>query len=178
VLDLRMRDIPGLEVLCGLRRSCPDVQVLILTASHADIDVIAALAAGASGYLLKDSRGDQVALSVLQAAEGQMVLSAEIARALVERVRAHAEQRDTGVSADLPGGSVNQAQAARDVAALTPREMEVLRLIIEGADNTAIGRALWISPHTVKHYVANIFEKLGVRSRVQAAVYAMRAGPF
>ena len=81
-------------------------------------------------------------------------------------------------AADLPGASVNQAQAARDVAALTPRETEVLRLIIDGADNMAIGRALSISPHTVKHYVANIFEKLGVRSRVQAAVYAMNAGPF
>jgi DNA-binding CsgD family transcriptional regulator len=97
----------------------------------------------------------------------------------VEHLRSHADRRDGGVSAtDVPDASVNRAEAARAVAALIPREMEVLRLIVEGADNAAIGRALSISPHTVKQYVANIFEKLGVRSRVQAAVYAIRAGLF
>jgi two-component system, NarL family, nitrate/nitrite response regulator NarL len=179
VLDLRMPGISGLEVLSELRRCCPDVQVLILTVSNAGSDVIAALTGGACGYLLKDSRADQLALGVRQAAEGHMVLSPEIAAALVEHVRADGDERDAGASAtDAPDASIIRAEAARAVAALTPREMEVLRLIVEGADNAAIGQALSISPHTVKQYVANIFEKLGVRSRVQAAVYATRAGLF
>jgi DNA-binding CsgD family transcriptional regulator len=67
-------------------------------------------------------------------------------------------------------------ELVEDRPALTPREAEVLRLIAEGADNVAIGKALSISPHTVKQYVTNIFEKLGVQSRVQAAVYAVRRG--
>jgi two-component system nitrate/nitrite response regulator NarL len=177
VLDLRMGDVSGLEVLSGLRRSCPDVQVVILTVSNAATDVIAALAGGACGYLLKDSRADQLAASVRQAAEGQMVLSPRIARALAEHVRAHAEQGDSGGNAaDGRGASRDHGQATEDVATLTPREMEVLGLIVEGADNATIGRTLSISPHTVKQYVANIFQKLGVRSRVQAAVYAIRSG--
>ena len=108
-----------------------------------------------------------------------MVLAPQIARVLVERVRSDGDRRDGGTGAtDMPGPSVGRAEATRAVAALTPREMEVLRLIVEGADNTAIGLALSISPHTVKQHVANIFEKLGVRGRVQAAVYAVRAGIF
>ena len=180
VLDLSMPDISGLEVLRGLRRSCPDVQVVILTVSNAESDVIAALAGGACGYLLKDSRADQLAISVRQAAEGQMVLSPQVAGALVEHLRAHADHAPPAPQRRrcAPARASTTLEAPTTVAALTPREMEVLRLIVEGADNAAIGRALSISPHTVKQYVANIFEKLGVRSRVQAAVYAIRAGLF
>lgn len=89
------------------------------------------------------------------------MLSRDVARALVARVRAddHAT-----------------TQAISDGRALTERELEVIRLIADGADNAAIGRELSISRHTVKQYVTNIFEKLGVSGRVQAAVYAVRKG--
>lgn len=178
VLDLRMSDGSGLEVLRGLRRSCPDTRVLILTASNAAVDVIAALAGGACGYLLKDLRADQLAISVRQAAEGQMVLSPQASGPLVEQLQTHADHSDAGPSASEDSGPrvADRAKRADDVSELTPREMEVLQLIVEGADNVAIGQALSISPHTVKQYVANIFKKLGVRSRVQAAVHAVRAG--
>lgn len=171
VLDLHMPGTTGLDALRGLKQTCPGVQAVILTVSDADSDVLEALAAGACGYLLKDTRADRLADSIRQAAEGHMVLSGEIARALMTHVRASADmahQEERQEDGAPPGSS--------EGAELTPREVEVLKLISEGADNTAIGRALSISPHTVKQYVTNIFEKLGVRSRVQAAVYAVRAG--
>ncbi len=170
VLDLNMPGASGLDALHGIARTCPDAQTVVLTVSDADADVLAALEAGACGYLLKDARADRLAGSIRQAAEGHMVISSEVARALVAHLRAGADTAQAGAQAEA------QVTAIEDRLALTPREVEVLRMIADGADNTTIGLELSISPHTVKHYVANIFEKLGVRSRVQAAVYAVRAG--
>lgn len=172
VLDLKMPGVSGLDALQAIARGSPAVQTVVLTVSDDEADVLDALVAGACGYLLKDTRADGVADSVRQAAEGHMVLSAEIAQALVERVRSGAEATLAGEEAQAHA----QAHETGDRLALTPREIEVLRLVAEGADNTTIGRTLSISPHTVKQYVTNIFEKLGVRSRVQAAVYAVRSG--
>ena len=182
VLDLNMPGVSGLQALWRIARSGPDIQMVVLTVSAEDADVLAALAAGACGYLLKDTRADRLADGIRQAAEGHMVLSNGVARALrayvragVEAESADAEAEAARLEAELAGaGEDNRAQEPSP--ALTPREVEVLRLIVEGADNVAIGRELSISPHTVKQYVTNIFEKLGVRSRVQAAVYAVRTG--
>jgi DNA-binding NarL/FixJ family response regulator len=168
VLDLNMPGSSGLDALPVLAQACPETQTVVLTVSDADGDVLAALAAGACGYLLKDTRADRLVESIRQAAEGHMVLSAEIARALVLHVR-------DGM-APAQADPVEEEPDQEDKLSLTPREVAVLRLLADGADNTAIGLELSISPHTVKHYVASIFEKLGVRSRVQAAVYAVRAG--
>jgi two-component system, NarL family, nitrate/nitrite response regulator NarL len=169
VLDLNMPALSGLDALRELARGAPEVQSVILTVSTEDADVLAALAAGACGYLLKDTRPDRLVSGIRQAAEGDMVLSAEVAQALQAHVRAGA--------ASTPAAAAEEDEhTALDRAALTPREAEVLRLIAEGADNVAIGSVLSISPHTVKQYVGNIFEKLGVHSRVQAAVHAVRAG--
>jgi DNA-binding NarL/FixJ family response regulator len=96
-----------------------------------------------------------------------MVLSSDVVQALMAHVR---------TDADAVSAKGDDEEAVDDRPTLTPREAEVLRLIAAGADNVAIGRELSISPHTVKQYVTNIFEKLGVRSRVQAAVYAVRSG--
>jgi DNA-binding NarL/FixJ family response regulator len=174
VLDLKMPGVSGLEALRQIERSNPDVQAVVLTVSAADTDVLEALAAGACGYLLKDTRADRLADGIRQAAEGHMVLSGDVAQALTAYVRAGVE---TAVAeAESAAAATSQREAQRELPALTPREEEVLCLIAQGADNVAIGLELSISPHTVKQYVTNIFEKLGVRSRVQAAVYAVRAG--
>jgi DNA-binding NarL/FixJ family response regulator len=167
VLDLKMPGVSGLDALREIARRSPDVQMVVLTVSDDETDVLDALAAGACGYLLKDTRTDRLADSVRQAAEGHMVLSAEIAQALMEHVRA---------GANAARRVAAEARETEDQLALTPREIEVLRLLAQGADNITIGLELSISPHTVKQYVTNIFEKLGVRSRVQAAVYAVRSG--
>jgi two-component system NarL family response regulator len=170
VLDLNMPRVCGLEALRQIRRLTPEVQTIVLTVSADDADVLAALAAGACGYLLKDTPLDRLASSVRQAAAGDMLLSNEVARGLTDYVRSSAE---TGVPATRAGESRSPEEHTPE---LTPREEAVLRLISQGADNVAIGAELSISPHTVKQHVTNIFEKLGVHSRVQAAVYAVRAG--
>jgi two-component system nitrate/nitrite response regulator NarL len=170
VLDLQMPGVSGLEALRLLAHSPHDVQTVVLTVSTADGDVVEALAAGAAGYLLKDMRVDLLAESIRQAAEGHMVLSSGVTEALMARVRADAE------ADPAPAAAAARAPTEAGLPTLTAREEDVLRLIAQGADNVAIGQELSISPHTVKQYVTNIFEKLGVRSRVQAAVYAVRAG--
>lgn len=135
----------------------PQVPVVVLTVSAEQSDVLRALAAGARGYLLKDAPASQLAAGIRQAAQGQVVLASEVAGALTS----HAQATVRGM---------------RDGVALTARETEVLRLIADGADNIAIGQELSISHHTVKRYVTNILGKLGVGSRVQAAVHAVRVG--
>ncbi len=187
VLDLNMPGTSGMQALRRIARSNPDIQTVVLTVSAEDDDVVEALAAGACGYLLKDTHVDRLADGIRQAAAGHMVISGAVAKALIARVRAeaHADAQAPapeasagrgGASAGVGTAATTVEQAVEQRPALTPREREVLRLIVEGADNVAIGRELSISPHTVKQYVTNIFEKLGVRSRVQAAVYAVRAG--
>ena len=157
VIDLRMGSASGLDALRSVAGSHPEIRMVVVTVSAERGDVLDALAAGARGYLLKDTSVDQLAIGVRQAAEGQIVISSALAGALRTHVRAGARGEEHRQS-------------------LTPREQAVLRLMADGADNGAIGRELSISPHTVKQYVTNIFEKLGVRSRVQAAVHAVRVG--
>jgi DNA-binding NarL/FixJ family response regulator len=184
VLDLNMPGTSGLQALRRIARSNPDIQTVVLTVSAEDADVVEALAAGACGYLLKDTHVDRLADGIRQAAAGHLVISGEVAGALVARIRAEAEAQapppEAGAEREgSSGAGAGAAAAAAEVVderpALTPREQEVLRLIVKGADNVAIGQELSISPHTVKQYVTNIFEKLGVHSRVQAAVHAVRA---
>lgn len=161
VVDLKMPQVSGVEALRQIATSSPDIHVLVLTVSADAADALEALAAGACGYLLKDTRADELVGAIRLAAGGHAVISREVARALVARVRTDAHAAE---------------QANDDALALTARELEVIRLIADGADNATIGRELSISRHTVKQYVTNIFEKLDVQSRVQAAVYAVRKG--
>jgi two-component system, NarL family, nitrate/nitrite response regulator NarL len=178
VLDLNMPGTSGLQALRRIVRGNADIQTVVLTVSTAADDVLGALAAGARGYLLKDTNPERLAEGIRQAAAGQVMLSEEIARALVERVRADdAGVAPTEVSSTAAELGAGEAQVETNgQTALTRRELDVLRLIVDGADNVAIGQALSISPHTVKQHVTNIFEKLSVRNRVQAAVHAVRTG--
>jgi DNA-binding NarL/FixJ family response regulator len=166
VMDLEMPVTGGIDAITEIAAASPVVKVVVLTVSTDGGDVLQALAAGACGYLLKDTRTDALAGCIRQAAGGQTVLSRTVAEALTARAVEHARADRTAAS----------APSSADQPALTARESEVLRLVVDGADNAAIGRALSISPHTVKQYMTNIFEKLEVNSRVQAAVYAVRAG--
>jgi DNA-binding NarL/FixJ family response regulator len=164
VIDLNMPGSPGIEAIRRIVASSPAVEVVVLTVSADGEDMLEALAAGASSYLVKDTRTDELAGCIRQAAGGQAVLSREVAQVLIARALDGLER----------GAAVQEVRT--DLPALTERETEVLRLLVDGADNATIGGKLSISPHTVKQYMTNIFEKLGVKGRVQAAVYAVRAG--
>jgi DNA-binding NarL/FixJ family response regulator len=161
VLGLNMPGLSGADAIREILAASPDLQIVVVTAFADGEDAVEALAAGAGGHLGKDMAPEELAGGIRQAASGSAVLSAAAMSALVGHVRANGRPEEEIVQA---------------LRSLTARELEVLRLIVAGADNAQIGSELSISPHTVKHYVTNILEKLGVRSRVEAAVRAVRGG--
>jgi DNA-binding NarL/FixJ family response regulator len=161
VIDLNMPDTSSVEAIREIVADRPEANVVVLTVSVDEDDVREALTAGACGYLLKDARTSEIAGAIRQAAADQGVVSGEIMRALVAR---------------MPSSEQASEREMPEAHVLTARELDVLRLLADGADNAAIGEALSISRHTVKQYVTNILEKLELQNRVQAAVYAVRAG--
>jgi DNA-binding NarL/FixJ family response regulator len=158
IMDLTLPGISGAEATRRLLTAEPKLTVLVLTVSAEGGDIDEALAAGARGYLLKDATARELVAGVRAAAAGEAPLSPPVAARLVASMRDARRARD----------------AAGDPADLSERELQVLRLISEGRDNTQIARALYISPETVKDHVSHILVKLGVENRIQAAVYAVR----
>jgi DNA-binding NarL/FixJ family response regulator len=161
VMDLSMPGMSGADATREVARRFPNVAVLVVTVSVGEAEVLEALEAGAAGYLLKDSEPREIVRAVNAALTGDMPLSPRIARLVVQRARTTAA-----------GG-----EAATVVAEeLTERETEVLRLLADGLDNVEIAQRLYLSPTTVKRHVSSIVAKLGVSNRVQAAIWAVRAG--
>jgi DNA-binding NarL/FixJ family response regulator len=160
VMDLNMPRMDGIDATSEIMKTERPPVVLVLTVSTTSDDVLDAIAAGASGYLLKDAEADEIVNAVRTASEGRSPLSPEIAGAVVKRVR------EQSIASDQP----------EDLLALSEREKEILRLVAHGRDNTEIAQELYLSPSTVKNHVSSILDKLGVDSRVQAAVRAARAG--
>ncbi|MGI5184097.1 response regulator [Dactylosporangium sp. CA-152071] len=162
VMDVRMPVLDGIEAtrrLAGAGVAEP-VKVLVVTTFNLDEYVYEALRAGASGFLLKDAPTTQLLHGVRTVAAGAALLDPEVTRQLVGRYAARIRP-----AADGPAGTP-----------LTPRELEVLRLIAEGLTNAEIAAALVISPETVKTYVSRLLTKLDLRDRVQAVIYAYRRG--
>ena len=162
VMDVRMPVLDGIEatrLLAGAGVEHP-VKVLVVTTFNLDEYVYEALRAGASGFLLKDAPPAQLLHGIRTVATGAALIDPEVTRRLVgryaERIRPAGENPD-----DIP---------------LTPRELEVLRLIADGLSNSEIAATLVISHETVKTYVSRILTKLDLRDRVQAVVYAFRRG--
>jgi DNA-binding NarL/FixJ family response regulator len=160
LMDVEMPGDGGIELTPALHEKYPDIRVVMLSAFSDSDRVFAALKAGAVGYLLKNSPPDEIRDTVERAAVGEAMLSGEIAgRVLREFER---ERREEGIREKL--------------AALTPREEEILKLLATGEPNREIGRRLFISEQTVKNHVASIFRKLHVNDRTKAALLAVRLG--
>ncbi|GGW57604.1 response regulator [Streptomyces griseoloalbus] len=162
VMDVRMPLLDGIEatrLLAGAGVPHP-VKVLVVTTFNLDEYVYEALRAGASGFLLKDAPADRLLHGIRTVATGAALLDPEVTRRLVGRYAARIRPAD-GAVRDIP---------------LTPRELEVLRLIADGLSNSEIAAALVISQETVKTFVSRILAKLQLRDRVQAVVYAYRQG--
>ncbi|MEV7087920.1 response regulator transcription factor [Streptomyces sp. NPDC093085] len=163
VMDVRMPVLDGIQatrLLAGSGVARP-VKVLVVTTFNLDEYVYEALRAGASGFLLKDAPPSQLLHGIRTVAAGSALLDPEVTRRLVGRYAARIRPAGHPAPDDLP---------------LTPRELEVLRLIADGNSNSEIAAALVISQETVKTFVSRILSKLGLRDRVQAVVYAYRQG--
>ena len=153
LMDLLMPVMDGIEATGIIRRELPDTEIIALTSVLEDASVVGAVRAGAIGYLLKDAQADELCRAIRAAAAGQVQLSPKAAERLMREVR-----------------------APESPEVLTQRETEVLRLLAQGQANKEIGRTLNISEKTVKTHVSSILAKLGVPSRTQAALYAVRIG--
>jgi two-component system, NarL family, response regulator LiaR len=152
-MDLLMPVMDGITATAVIRGELPDTEVLALTSVLEDASVVGAVRAGAIGYLLKDTDADALCRAIKAAAAGQVQLTPQAAARLMQAV-------------STPESS----------EALTERETEVLRLLAQGQANKEIARSLNISEKTVKVHVSNILSKLGVQSRTQAMLYAIRFG--
>ncbi|MFD8871884.1 response regulator [Streptomyces sp. NPDC059590] len=162
LMDIRMPEMDGLEATRRILTGVPgEPRVIILTTFDLDHFVYAALSAGASGFLLKDVTPEHLVAAVRMVRSGDALLAPAITRRLVERYA----RRDPDTAA-----------LHRDLAALTPREAEVLRLLAQGLSNAELAARLHLSEATVKTHVARILAKLGLRDRVQAVVVAYETG--
>jgi DNA-binding NarL/FixJ family response regulator len=159
VMDLNMPGISGVEAIREMAMIAPTARVLVLTASDGDADVMDAILAGASGYLLKDSSLPELMAGIRATASGESLISPAIATKVLHQLRAASTQREEA-----------------DASVLSDREMQVLRLIANGNDNAQIAAELHISPKTVKNHISNILMKLQIENRIQAAVFAVRSG--
>ncbi|MFK0215572.1 DNA-binding response regulator [Streptomyces sp. NPDC090298] len=160
LMDLRMPGMDGTEATRRLSESHPDVAVVVLTTFADDDSVMAALAAGARGYLTKNAGREDIARAIRAAAAGQSVLDQEVRDRLLAAV--------TGAQRSAPGEPLP--------GDLTPREREVLALIGQGLPNRAIAERLFVSEATVKTHINNLFAKAGIRDRAEAVRRAIAAG--
>jgi DNA-binding NarL/FixJ family response regulator len=160
LMDLHMPDVNGVEATRRLGEVAPEVRVLVLTMLDDPESVLAALRAGARGYLVKGAAGEQIVGTVRAVAEGQAVFGADVAGGVLDVLMS------TG-----PG-----RRAGRPFPVLTDREVEILDLIAAGLPNGAIARRLVLSDKTVRNHVSNIFAKLQVADRSVAIVKAREAG--
>jgi DNA-binding NarL/FixJ family response regulator len=161
LMDVRMPEVDGLQAIREIVASGSATRIIVLTTYDVDDSVFAALRAGASGFMLKDVRPADLVEAVRVVAGGDALLAPSVTRRLLDRF-----------ADKLPGGRPN----AGAVAALTDREVEVLRLVALALSNAEIAAALVVSEATVKTHMSAILRKLGLRDRVQAVVFAYDAG--
>lgn len=168
LLDNHLPGATGLQALAELKAAAPAARIVLLTVSEDEQDLRAALHGGANGYLLKTIEGDALGAALQRVMRGEPVVSPEMMGKLV-----------AAVQAPVPAPARAEAAAAEAPAQLSPREQEVLRQIARGASNKEIARTLDIAETTVKIHVQHILRKLGVSSRVQAALAAgsLATGP-
>jgi DNA-binding NarL/FixJ family response regulator len=152
LMDLRMPEVDGVQAIAALRERAPGIRVLVLTTFDSESDVLPAIEAGATGYLLKDAATDELLRAVRAAHRGESVLSPSVAGQLMGQVR-------------KPAGKV-----------LSKRELEVLQLVADGASNRLAAKRLFISEASIKTHLLHIYGKLGVRDRAAAVAEAYRRG--
>lgn len=156
VMDIGLPRLDGIAATQQIKQLLPEVRVVMLTSHTSETEVIAALSSGADAYCIKGSNIDRLVGAIAAAQEGAVYLDPQIARRVIEHLRP-----------PTPTSPVGQ---------LSQRELEVLKLMVEGRSNPEIAAVLYLSPNTVKTHIRGIMNKLAVDDRVQAAVVALRSG--
>jgi DNA-binding NarL/FixJ family response regulator len=154
VLDVRLPDGDGVEVCREIRSKHPEIACIMLTSFSDDEAVYSAIMAGAAGYVLKQVRGSDLVDGIRRVAAGESLLDPSITTRVLDRLR-HQDDED-------------------ELAVLSPQERRILELIAEGLTNRQIGERMFLAEKTVKNYVSNLFSKLGMSRRTEAAAYAAR----
>lgn len=152
LMDLRMPGLDGVGAIKAIRAQQPSSRIIVLTTYDSDADILHAIEAGATGYLLKDAPREELFSAIRAAARGASALAPAVAARLMTRMRSPAEEN------------------------LSPREIEVLQLVAKGAGNKEIGKSLHISTATVKTHLIHIYGKLGVDDRTAAVIAALEKG--
>ena len=161
LMDVRMPGLDGIAALRELLAVSPDARVVILTTFEQDDYIFGALSAGASGFLLKRTRPEELITAIHTVAAGDSLLSPSVTRTVIDRMAQH---------------PVPEASSQRRLDELTPREREVLELIARGLSNGQIAAALVVEESTVKTHVKHILRKLRLRDRVHAVIFAYESG--
>jgi DNA-binding NarL/FixJ family response regulator len=162
LMDVRMPKGSGIEACVAIKQVAPTARIIMLTVSDEEADLYDAIRNGASGYLLKQSSIDEVAQGIRVVADGQSLISPSMAIKLLNEFK------------DLSHSDRQQVPTPR----LSPRELEVLKLVSQGLNNRLIAKRLFISENTVKNHIRNILEKLHLHSRIEAALYGVRENLF
>ena len=159
IMDVRLPDGSGVEACRAIREAQPETRVIMLTSYADDEALFASIIAGASGYLLKQTRGQAVVDAIQTVAAGRSLLDPDVTGKVLERVRRGREQEDP------------------KIASLTDQERKVLEQLAEGKTNREIGTVLFLSEKTVKNYVSRILDKLGLSRRAEAAAFVAKHRP-
>lgn len=174
-LDVQMPGVDGLEAARRITATDDPPAVLVLTTFDTDEYLFDALAAGASGFLLKNASPEKLIEAVRTVAAGDALLSPDVTRRVISRATSASVPVVAPVTEPATAG-VDAGPGAGPVAGLTDRETEVLRLLGRGLSNAEIARLLFVGDATVKTHVSNVLQKLGVRDRIQAVVWAYENG--
>lgn len=156
VMDIGLPRQDGIAATQQIKEALPNVRVVMLTSYTAETEVVAALSSGADAYCVKGANIDRLLTAIYTAREGGAYLDPQVANRVMQHLKPPMPHQNFGE--------------------LSPRELEVLKLLVEGYSNVEIGEALFLSPNTVKTHVRGIMNKLAVNDRVQAAVTALRSG--
>ncbi|MBW4491446.1 MAG: response regulator transcription factor [Trichocoleus desertorum ATA4-8-CV12] len=156
VMDIGLPRLDGIAATQQIKAALPEVRVVVLTSHTTETEIVAALSSGADAYCIKGSSVDRLLTAIRAAQEGATYLDPQIARRVIEHLKP-----------PMPSSHLGQ---------LSQRELDVLRLMVEGKTNPEIAEALYLSPNTIKTHIRGIMNKLAVDDRVQAAVVALRSG--
>lgn len=157
IMDIGLPRLDGIAATQQIRAKLPNVRVVMLTSHTAETEIIASLSSGADAYCVKGAKIERLVAAIGAAQEGAVYLDHQIARRVIKQLKSPTTTPAT-------------------MGQLSPRELDVLKLVVEGYSNPEIANALYLSPNTVKTHIRGIMNKLAVDDRVQAAVVALRAG--